>query len=72
MLTEPDLQFARRRMDELFPGGRLEHLLWQLHHYACTLQSFDVTFYEREPLLEVKLSESFARDFLAATAARIC
>jgi hypothetical protein len=54
-----------QRMQEIF-GSREGHLLWQLRHYAGTMQMFDATFYDREPILSVTLSHSWARDFCAA------
>jgi hypothetical protein len=53
------------RVQEIF-GSREDHLLWQLRHYAETMQAFDATFYDREPILNVTLSDSWARDFCAA------
>jgi len=63
-ISETALADGRRRMDELFPT-RLSHMMFQLEHFANTLQQFDVTFYPREPILDVHLDESFAREFLA-------
>src|SRR5262249_172207 len=34
--------------------------------YARTLQQFDVTFYQREPILDVRLDRDFAREFMTA------
>jgi hypothetical protein len=60
-LTE--LTEALSRCEEIF-GSRFEHLLWQIEWYAeHTQQRFDVTFYDREPLLEVTLAKDFAKDF---------
>jgi hypothetical protein len=63
--TGIDLAKARRRLDELFPT-REHHLLWQLEHFARTGQTFDVTFFGREPSLEVTLAQEFAFEFLEA------
>jgi hypothetical protein len=63
--TGIDLAEARRRLDELFPT-REHHLLWQLEHFARTGQTFDVTFFGREPSLEVTLAQEFAFEFLEA------
>jgi hypothetical protein len=53
-------QEALRRMEDIF-GSRLNHMLWQLAHYAEHEQAaFDVTFYGREPLLEVTLDKEFS------------
>ena len=65
--TDVDLAEARRRMTELFPS-RKYHQLWQLAHYAETGQTFDVTFFGREPSLEVTLTQEFAFEFLSAAA----
>ena len=65
MMTDAQLAFARQQMNKLFPS-REHHLLWQLEHYAETLQHFDATFYDREPILDVTLNKGFARNFLAA------
>ena len=40
--------------------------MWQLAHFAGTGQLFDVTFLDREPSLEVTLTQEFAFEFLAA------
>lgn len=53
---------ARQRLDELFPS-RFFHLMFHLQHYAQTLQSFDATFYNREPILDVTLDRGFASEF---------
>ena len=43
-------------------GTRFEHQLFQIGWYADhPHQHFDVTFYNREPLIEVTLAEDFAR-----------
>jgi hypothetical protein len=65
--AEMDFAEARRRMTGLFPS-RKYHLLWQLAHYAATGQTFDVTFFGREPSLEVTLTQEFAFEFLLAVA----
>jgi hypothetical protein len=56
---------ARRELDKIF-GSRFDHLMSQLKHYARTLQSFDVTFYNREPILDVTLDKGFTAEFSAA------
>jgi len=65
--AEIDFTEAWRRMSELFPS-RKHHQLWQLAHYAETGQTFDVTFFGREPSLEVTLTQEFAFEFLSAAA----
>jgi hypothetical protein len=52
-------------MTEVF-GDRMGMLVWELHHYARAMQAFDVTFYEREPILDIKLSAPWARGFCSA------
>jgi hypothetical protein len=48
-------------------GNRTEHLSWQLHWYAeRPFTRFDATFYKREPILEVTLNKSYARNLCAA------
>jgi hypothetical protein len=47
-------------------GGRTGLLLSQLFHHAGTMQPLDVTFSDREPILEVTLSELWAHKFCAA------
>jgi hypothetical protein len=48
-------------------GSHTQHLLWQLGWYVeHPHTAFDVTFYSREPILEVTLAKSFARNFCAA------
>jgi hypothetical protein len=43
------------------------HIFWQLAHYANhPQQAFDVTFYDREPILEVTLAEHWAGEFSVA------
>ena len=43
-------------------GSRFEHQLFQIGWYADhPHQRFDVTYYNREPLIEVTLAEDFAR-----------
>ena len=53
--AEIDLTEAKRRLYEQFPT-RERFMLWQLAHYASTGQTFDATFYGREPSLEVTLT----------------
>jgi hypothetical protein len=55
-----------QRMQTIF-GSRIEHLLWQLMHYATTGQTFDATFYDREPILEVTLDQAFAHEFIGGS-----
>jgi len=64
-MTDAELADARRRMDELFPT-RFNHMMWNLEHYARTLQKFDITFYRREPILDVHLDKNFAHKFITA------
>ena len=60
-----ELTEALSRMEEAF-GSRFEFLLYQIGWYAShPQQRFDVTFYAREPLLEVTLAEDFARKWRA-------
>jgi hypothetical protein len=66
ILTDAQLSDVRQRMDTLFPT-RLSHMMFQLEHYARTLQKFDVTFYQREPILDVQLDRDFAHEFVAAS-----
>jgi hypothetical protein len=41
-------------------------IFWQLTHYAeHPQQTFDATFYDREPILEVTLDKCWARDVMA-------
>jgi hypothetical protein len=56
---------ALKKMEEVF-GSREEHLFWMVLHYAERGQAFDATFYDREPLLEVTLSQGFAYELTAA------
>jgi hypothetical protein len=65
ILSDAQLEDARRRMIELFPT-RFSHVMWNLEHYARTLQKFDTTFCQREPILDVHLNRGFARKFVAA------
>ena len=65
--AEIDLTEARRRLYEQFPT-RERFMLWQLAHYASTGQTFDATFYGREPSLEVTLTQGFAHAFMDALA----
>jgi hypothetical protein len=65
--TNVDWTEARRRLDEIFPTRECS-LLLQLAHYAATGQTFDATFYGREPSLEVTLTQEFAFEFLNAVA----
>jgi hypothetical protein len=41
-------------------------MMFNLEHYAETLQEFDVTFFRREPILNVHLDQGFARKLIAA------
>ena len=65
--AEIDLTEAKRRLYEQFPT-RERFMLWQLAHYASTGQTFDATFYGREPSLEVTLTQEFAYAFMDALA----
>jgi hypothetical protein len=40
--------------------------MWQLRHYAQTMQRFDATFHNREPILDVTFDKGFARALNAA------
>ena len=60
---------ARQRLLALFPT-RLDHMTFQLQHYAQTMQRFDVTFLDREPILDVHLNREFARQFNVASRAK--
>ena len=61
---------ARQRLLALFPT-RLDHMTFQLQHYAQTMQRFDVTFLDdRPPLLDVHLNREFARQFNVASRAK--
>ena len=60
-----ELRHAHERMTEVF-GDRMGMLVWELHHYARAMQAFDVTFYEREPILNVTLNKTWARSFCSA------
>jgi hypothetical protein len=52
-----------QRMEEVF-GSRLEHLIWQLTFYAVHPEAqFDITFYDREPILGASLDAKYARAF---------
>jgi hypothetical protein len=54
------------RLTQIF-GDRAGHLFWQLTWYAEHPHArFDVTFYDREPILEVTLGKDYARDLCAA------
>ena len=54
------------RIQEILEN-RAEHLFWQLQWYAKNpFKRFDVTFHKREPILEVTLNESYARNLCAA------
>jgi hypothetical protein len=64
-VQDPQITAGVQRMEESF-GDRFTCLLWELAHYATTGQTFDVTFYDREPLIEVTLDDIFASKFLAA------
>jgi hypothetical protein len=50
----------RRRIRELHPS-RIGHLMWQLAFFAKRGDSFDVTFRDREPMIEVTVAPAFAR-----------
>jgi hypothetical protein len=63
--TESVRRHAHQRMAEIF-GDRIGMLVWELHHYARTMQMFDATFYDRGPILNVTLADHWAREFCAA------
>lgn len=50
---------------EIIRSSHLADLLYQLVHHAKTGQPFDVTFFDREPLLDATLDDIFASKFLA-------
>ena len=53
--------FDLDRIEEIV-GNRIENLFWQLHWFAeHPFTRFDVTFYKREPILEVTLNKSYTR-----------
>jgi len=56
---------ARRRVSEVFPT-QIDLLVSQLQHLAGNMQSCDVTFRDRAPILDVKLNREFARTFITA------
>src|SRR5215471_19271442 len=58
--TKIDYTEARQQMDEVFPS-RIGHLMWQLAFCAQRGQAFDLTFYDREPMLEIMVTPAFAR-----------
>ena len=61
---------ARQRLLALFPT-RLDHMTFQLQHYAQTMQRFDVTFFDaRPPLLDVCFNKEFARQLNVALRAK--
>jgi len=61
---------ARQRLLALFPT-RLDHTMFQLQHYAQTMQRFDVTFFDaRPPLLDVCFNKEFARQLNVALRAK--
>jgi hypothetical protein len=62
---DPEYAAFHRRMMEMF-GSREGHLLWQLEQAARTGDPFDVTFYNREPILDVTLDSRFASRFIKA------
>ena len=58
---------ALRRMQKHF-GSPPGLLLWQIEWFAEHVdQTFDVTFYDREPLLAVSLTKWFAREWYRQT-----
>jgi hypothetical protein len=60
-----ELTEALSHYEKIF-GSRFEFLLFQIGFYAeHPHQRFDVTFYDREPLLEVALTKDFARKWRA-------
>jgi len=63
-ITDAQAADARRRLDELFPS-KFSHTMFQLEYYAGTHQKFDVSFYQREPILDVCLERDFAHELLA-------
>ena len=61
---------ARQRLLALFPT-RFDHMMFQLQHYAQTMQRFDVTFFDaRPPLLDVCFNKEFARQLNVALRAK--
>jgi hypothetical protein len=59
------MKHAHQRMQEVF-GSPQGLLVWSLHHFARTMQPFDITFLQREPILDVTLSKHWAREFCTA------
>ena len=58
--------FDLDRIEEIV-GNRTENLFWQLHWFAeHPFTRFDVTFHKREPILEVTVNKSYARNLCAA------
>jgi hypothetical protein len=64
-MMSAELHHAHERLTEIF-GDRSGMFVSQLHHHARTTQPFDATFYEREPILEVTLSDDWACSFCSA------
>jgi hypothetical protein len=60
---DPEIAAGMQRVSEIF-GTRQEFLLWQLMHYATSGQTFDATFFDREPILEVTLDQAFAYELI--------
>jgi hypothetical protein len=69
MWTNSEIENARQQMNAFFPS-RSSHLLLQLQHYAQSAQRFDVTFLDREPVLDVHLNKEFARQLNVALRAK--
>jgi hypothetical protein len=57
--------FDLDRIEEIV-GNRTENLFWQLLFAEHPFTRFDVTFHKREPILEVTLNKSYARNLCAA------
>src|SRR5689334_14572479 len=53
------MEEAHRRFKEMFPT-RESHLMWQVVTHSETGQPCDVTFYERKPILDVKIDQQIA------------
>ena len=69
MWTNSEIENARQQMNAFFPS-QSSYLLLQLQHYAQTMQRFDVTFLDREPILDVHLNREFARQLNVALRAK--
>lgn len=62
-MQDPTIAAGMQRLNEIF-ATHAEFLLSQLAHFASTGQTFDATFLDREPILEVTLDQAFAYEFI--------